>query len=173
LITDEFGLRACHDRRPVRRSARYDLGTCTGPCRNALTPEEYAPIAGRVRGFLSGDGGWIAARLTAAMGEAAEASRFEVAGAIKDRLDFCERFVARQRFLGQFRASATTVTEASSGLAYSFSRGALVELRSRDGGRVLAIPHGLDEPVGDPRMLLDRGNVVYSWGRRERGAALA
>jgi excinuclease ABC subunit C len=168
LITEEFGLRACHDRRPFRRSARYDLGTCTGPCRGAISEAEYAPFAGRVRAFLSGDAEWITARLTAAMGEAAAEARFELAQVVKERIAFCVRFAARQIFLDQFRSAMTTVSEPSSGLEYAFCRGALVELRSREGG-LLPVPDALGEPVEDPRVLLDRANVVYSWTRRERG----
>ena len=51
LLTDEFGLRACQDRQPFRRSAEFDLGTCSGACRSAITTAEYAAIAQRVEGF--------------------------------------------------------------------------------------------------------------------------
>lgn len=155
LITQHFGLRACTDREPYRRSARFDLGTCPGPCRGAITPAGYQAIAARVRAFLDGDDGWITAHLEQAMAQAAEELRFEEAAALRDERDFCVRFASRQRFYRRFRLGVMTVPEPGRGLIYLFEGGELVAIDT-SAGDTLAIPAELSLPLSDERFLLDR-----------------
>ena len=168
LIGDDFGLRTCAARQPFRRSARFDLGTCPGPCRGAIFIEQYFQVVGRVRAFLAGDGSWVETRLVEQMEAAAAALEFERAAEVREQLAFCRRFADRQRFLSQFQHGRVLVNEDSSGLVYSFERG---RLRSLGHGKCeLALPPELSEPVGDPRFLLDRANVVYTWAQRSVGS---
>jgi excinuclease ABC subunit C len=162
LITDEFGLRACQDRQPFRKSARFDLGVCRAPCRDAVSIAEYSEITCRVRAFLDGEERWIVGRLTAAMECAAEALRFERAAEAKERLALCRRFTGRQRFIRAFRESAIPATEPRFGLAYRFERGALVKL-THQAGILLPIPEELAHSPEDARFALDRANLVHSW----------
>ncbi|MBI5947602.1 MAG: GIY-YIG nuclease family protein [Chloroflexi bacterium] len=165
LICEEFGLRACQDRDPYRRSARYDLGFCPGPCRGAISTNDYSLIVERVRAFLEGDASWLAEHLTAGMGRAADDLRFEEAATARERLAFARRFAARQRFIGAFRGGPLTVDEPARGLSYSFERGRLARVVTKDGSP-LPLPPELDSLPDDPCFLLDRANIVYQWGRR-------
>ena len=165
IVTDDFGLRACPDPRPHRRSLRSGLGLCSGPCREAISPESYAEIAARVAAFLGGDEVWIAERLHGQVAGATEALEFERAADLQSRLDFCGRFAERQRFLGGFRGGEIEIIEPSSGLIYRFFRAALAAVTRRDGTRV-PVPAEVAERPDDPREVLDRANVVYDWRRR-------
>ena len=44
ISEDLLHLRACSDAQPSRRSPRYDLGRCPGPCRGKVSKDEYAAI---------------------------------------------------------------------------------------------------------------------------------
>lgn len=166
LVREAFGLRACTDRDPFRRNARYDLGQCPGPCRGAVTRDAYGEAASRARAFLGGDETWVAARLAASMSAAAEELRFEDAAGLREQLAFVARFCARQRFVTAFREGAFTVDEPRFGLTYHFERGALAELRAA-GGEALEVPPELREPPCDPRFALDRANLVREWLHRQ------
>ncbi len=168
LITDEFGLRACQDRHPFRRSARFDLGVCPGPCRDAITVPDYGSIAERARSFLGGDEAWIVGRLASEMERASEELRFERAARARERLAFCRRFAARQRFIGEFRTGTTFVREPAFGLTYRFEQGLVSEVTA-EAGVASDLPPELTGRVEDQRFMLDRANLVYAWlGRNHR-----
>ena len=99
------------------------------------------------------------------MEQAAEALRFERAAEARERLAFCRRFGSRQRFIRAFREDTILAEERRFGLSYRFERGALVLLRDRR-GRELPISAPLAETPDDPRLLLDRANLVYGWLNR-------
>lgn len=162
ILTDEFGLRACPDRQPLRRSARFDLGVCSGPCRSAIAAPDYSRIAGRVESFLLGDGTWIAAHLQSAMKQAADDLRFERAAEARERLAFCRRFATRQAFIRAFREGEVLTEEPRFRLTYRFDRGGLAALCDHAGNQV-PVPPALADPPRDPRFALDRANLVYSW----------
>ncbi|MCC7363156.1 MAG: CoA transferase [Dehalococcoidia bacterium] len=74
FVGEWFGLRSCQDPVPFRRSARFDLGRCPGPCRDAVSVGDYASSVAAATAFLDGEGAWISQRLSAAMEVAAEQS---------------------------------------------------------------------------------------------------
>lgn len=164
LLTDAFGLRACTDREPSRHSARYDLGQCLAPCRGVVSVDDYAQIVHRARQFLEGDSSWVHGRLSAMMEDASASLQFERAAGLRDALEFCGRFAERQRFFNAFETATTTFDEPGSGLRYEFLRGAVVRVADTS-ARDVDIPAELQQPLADPRLLLDRANVVYTWGR--------
>lgn len=162
ILTDVMGLRACVDREPFRRSARFDLDQCLGPCRGGVSPEQYALVVSRARQFLEGDPGWVTRRLGEMMAEASGALRFERAAELRDLSGFCERFGARQRFFQQFDNGELTVHEPGEDLRYRMVRGCVAEVVGSDGGR-MEIPAEVRARPADRRFLLDRANVVYAW----------
>ena len=169
IIHRYFGLRACADRAPFRRSARYDLGSCSGPCRDAITPEAYAIIVGRVEAFLRGEGAWIAGTLAETIGSAAGRLAFEEAAVLRDTSAFCRRFTRRQRFAEAFKHGRVEVVErGTAGRSYRFERGAVARIEA--GGQAVAVPQELSQPPADERFLLDRAHLVYDWLNRGRGA---
>lgn len=167
LVTGVFGLRVCRDPEPFRHSARYDLGTCPGPCRGAISEADYAAMADRVRAFLDGDSKWITEQLTTSMLAAGNALRFEEAARLRDQLDFCRRFCARQRFFKAFESGAVVVEEPALKLCYRFEAGLLCEVRD-DASACLEVPVELAASVSDRRLLLDRANLVYAWIARRK-----
>ena len=169
LLTDTFGLRACTDPQPFRHSPRFDLGQCLAPCRGLVTPSDYGVVVGRVREFLQGDSAWANQRLGSQMTEASEHFQFERAAALRDQIEFCDRFAARQRFFNRFESAGFVTDEPMWGLRYEFSRGSLVRVTDRSGAAA-EVPLELRQPVEDRRLLLDRANVVYGW-RRAVGAS--
>ncbi len=172
ILTEEFGLRSCTDPAPYRRSARFDLGQCSGPCRDAVTPAAYAANASAVRAFLDGDSATVVAGVEHKMAEASASLDFERAALLRDRLGFCERFATRQRFFRAFREGRMTVTDSNAGLTLPFERGVLQRIH-RAGQPDLLIPPDLGQPVADPRILLDRANILYSWKGLARNAPAA
>lgn len=163
ILTDDLGLRACTDAEPVRKSARYDLGQCPGPCRGAISAEQYGSTVSAVRAFLEGDATGVVATLAAKMDEASAALQFERAALLRDRLEFCGRFATRQRFFRQFREGRLVVRDAAAGLIFDFDQGTIARASART-GELVHVPPELVHPPADPRAFLDRANILYAWG---------
>ena len=162
FLCDSFELRACPDRDPFRRSARYDLGRCAGPCRDAISVAEYADRVAQASAFLDGDETWLRARLAGQMHRAADELRFEEAASLRERLAFTQRFCARQRFLARFGEGPSSITERRYGLTYRFERGS-VDAITRDSGAAVPVPDELSARLEDRRFVLDRANVIHDW----------
>jgi len=172
IIRRFLKLRSCEEPEPVRFSLGFEFGYCTGPCRHKISTETYADIVNRVVDFLQGDGDHVIYIITEAMEKASALLRFEKAEELKERLDFCERFCERQRFLHRFKNERLTLHE--NGIVnaiYRFEKGQLTSLRgapseARECKSLLR--QELIHEENDPRFLLDRGNIVYSWIRNEK-----
>jgi hypothetical protein len=95
---------------------------------------------------------------------------FEKAGKLKETLAFCRSFCARQRFIQRFRQATLTVREeGEDGLEYRFQSGRLVRIVPSDGQiREWLVPDELRQLQTDPRFVLDRANLVYSWLMRTK-----
>ncbi len=165
ILSDELGLRACADAVPFRHSARFDLGQCSGPCRAAISTQDYGAIVATARAFLDGDGGALVALLAARMQEASAGFDYERAALLRDRIAFCQRFSARQRFFHQFREGSFTAVDERAQVTLLFERGLLRDLKG-PAQEPLLVPPELDGPLSDPRVFLDRANVLYSWQTR-------
>jgi len=86
------------DRPRLQPCLQYHIGRCLGPCVPGLTTEEqYAEAVRRVRLFLEGRLKDLAAELKRRMLEAAEATRFEEAAALRDLLATVEEMQERQK----------------------------------------------------------------------------
>lgn len=89
LIQKVFRLRTCRDAFFANRSRPcllHQIGRCSAPCVNRVTPGEYAADVGRVRGFLAGRTDEIARELGERMEEASESREYERAAAIRDNI---------------------------------------------------------------------------------------
>ena len=149
----------------------FELGLCSGPCWNGISVSAYGVIVSRVRAFLSGKDDWITGKLLASISSSSAALRYEKAAKLKTELEFCEAFCARQRFIHRFRTGRLTVRELGDrGASFEFAQGNLISVRPFDrksdrpgvGGAEL-IP-----PLADPRQMLDRANLIYSWLSHDR-----
>ena len=178
LIRDHLGLRSCNASVPTDRCIEFELGHCTGPCRNAISPRHYDQVVARTVAFLDGDVSEVAARLAKAMESASERLDFEKAQELKERLGFCNRFGERQRFFAAFRDRKLIVVEEAAdhpARTYVFQLGRLTgngtaaELVAQ-GGEGGSFSAGaavvLDD---DPRFVLDRAAIVHGWLRRNSG----
>jgi excinuclease ABC subunit C len=178
LIRDHLGLRSCSASVPTDRCIEFDLGHCTGPCRNAISPHQYDQVVTRTVAFLDGDVSEVAARLAKAMESASERLDFEKAHELKERLGFCNRLGERQRFFAAFRDRRLVVVEEVEGhadLTYVFQLG---RLTGSGTAAELVAPGAEGGPFSagaavvsdeDPRFLLDRAAIVHGWLRRNSG----
>ena len=171
LVNRHFKLRSCVDPVPFRRSPNFELGLCSGPCRNRTSVPEYEVIVSRVTEFLRGREDWIVRVLSESISESAEALNYEKAAELKTKLDFCRAFCARQRFIHRFKTGTLTIRDLGDRAAsYEFLQGNLISVRPTDrqcspGG---AAGQELIPPMADPRKVLDRANLIYSWLNRDR-----
>jgi len=165
VVNRTLGLRACADRHPFRRSANYDLGFCSGPCRGAIPEVAYQEIVGRVIAFLRGDDTEVALRLQLAIASQAEALAFERCAELERVLGRCRRFCVRQRFIEKFRDGALLLFDDGEGFCYEFAAGRLVGVQhvAKGASSPTSFPQELSEPMADPRALLDRAAIVHGW----------
>ncbi|MBD3367264.1 MAG: hypothetical protein GF405_03680 [Candidatus Eisenbacteria bacterium] len=177
-----LGIRSCSERDPSRRCLAYDIGRCTGPCRGAVTPAAYACVAQEVRSFLLGESERIVEELESLRDGAATARRYEDAAVLRDTTEMCRRFVDRRQFERRFLSIGCRFDD-EDGLEYAFEQGCLLEpdkviVEEGVGRTTNRAPSSFDPrnaglgasrflrcPPGDPRTLLDRTAVVWSWCR--------
>jgi excinuclease ABC subunit C len=77
---------------------QYHIHRCSGPCVEGLTtPEAYAQSVRQVRLFLEGKHSALASELRGRIQEAADDTRFEEAGALRDLLTTVEEMDQRQK----------------------------------------------------------------------------
>ena len=126
VLREALGIRACRDPEPRARCLEHEIGRCVGPCRDAVTPDDYAELVGRARAFLRGESGFVIQRLVTLRDRAAEEHRFEQAAALRDAVDVSRRFIARQRFGRRFLEAECRFVDAD-GIEYAFERGSLVQ----------------------------------------------
>lgn len=75
----------------------FHIGKGTGPCCAAITPQDYAPLVGRVERFLSGHREEFCRELEAEMRAAAAELDFERAARVRDRLEAVNALQERQK----------------------------------------------------------------------------
>ncbi|MFA0765520.1 MAG: hypothetical protein BDTLLHRC_000473, partial [Candidatus Fervidibacter sp.] len=69
-----------------RACLEFHLHRCSGPCVNAISPDEYRRTAQRLCEFLEGRTGEVLRQLEQAMWEAAEREEFEKAAKLRDQI---------------------------------------------------------------------------------------
>jgi len=160
LIHKYLHIRACTESVPGGKSLYYDLGFCRGPCRDKIGTGEYAGLVGDTSDFLNGNGETIIERIERDMDVAVRAREFEKAAALRDKIEFCRRFCARQLFTRRFGSEKLTVLDRSSAdKPHVFVKGHVEQRPDGDGARAAH---------GDRRFLLDRANIIYNWINRNK-----
>ncbi len=76
---------------------RYHTKHCLGPCMTSVSPEEYQKIIQKVIEFLEGKHEDIIDQIKEEMLQAAAEKKFEIAGAIRDKLKAVEDIIEPQR----------------------------------------------------------------------------
>ncbi len=99
LVQRVFGLRTCEDSVFANRSRPcllYQIKRCSGPCVNAISPEDYAADVKRAVLFLEGKEDELLQDLTARMQAAAEKLEFELAAGYRNQIQNIARVREQQ-----------------------------------------------------------------------------
>ena len=182
ILHETLGVRTCRESAPAAKCLDYDLGRCSGPCREAVGPHDYRELVRLTRDFLQGEPIVVLERLEEKRDRAANGNRFEEAARLRDAVETCRRFGAHQRFANEFTAGECRFRCTQDDVEYVFAKGAMVEPRvvvvargrserlideSPDsfhpetaGRRAVAALHG--PPPSDRRVLADRARIVRS-----------
>ena len=105
LLLRTFPIRTCSDGLFRRQQAQgrpcllYHIEKCTGPCIDAVEPEEYGELVDGLAAFLGGDTDQVIYRLTSDMEEAADRQEYEQAARYRDRLSDVRRVLERQEIV--------------------------------------------------------------------------
>ncbi|MET0565435.1 MAG: excinuclease ABC subunit UvrC [Acidimicrobiia bacterium] len=102
-----FPVRTCTDSLFGRQRAQgrpcllYHIEKCSGPCIDAVTPEDYQQMVDGLAAFLSGDTEQVLTDLQVRMWEASERQEFELAARHRDRTDDVRRALLRQEVVSE------------------------------------------------------------------------
>jgi len=97
-----FPVRTCSNAMLERQKAQgrpcllFHIEKCSGPCIDAVTPDDYQGLVDGLASFLSGDTEGVLSDLEAAMWEASEREEFELAARYRDRQEDVRRAMLRQ-----------------------------------------------------------------------------
>jgi excinuclease ABC subunit C len=97
-----FPVRTCSNAMLERQHAQgrpcllYHIEKCSGPCIEAVTPEDYQGMVDGLAAFLSGDTDGVLVDLETSMWDAAEREEFELAARYRDRQEDVRRAMLRQ-----------------------------------------------------------------------------
>ena len=97
-----FPVRTCTDSLFNRQQAQgrpcllYHIEKCSGPCIDAVTPEDYQQMVDGLAAFLRGDTDVVLTDLQVRMWEASERQEFELAARHRDRIEDVRRALLRQ-----------------------------------------------------------------------------
>lgn len=97
-----FPVRTCTDSLFRRQQAQgrpcllFHIEKCSGPCIEAVTPEDYQQMVDGLAAFLRGDTDLVLTELQVRMWEASERQEFELAARHRDRIEDVRRALLRQ-----------------------------------------------------------------------------
>ena len=100
-----FPIRTCSDvkfrnhQRLGRPCLLFHIEKCSGPCIQAVEPDDYAKLVDDLLTFLEGDTQPVLKRLELEMREASDALEFERAGRVRDRLTAVRKAVEKQQMV--------------------------------------------------------------------------
>ena len=141
-----------------------------------LMPEATADHqAGKFPSFLCGESDEVLEHQQSLMETLAARREFERAGKVRDDLEFCRRFLKRQRFSQRFRHECLAIVSIDGAAqTWLFSRGKLIMHAPGAMGRDAVASYLENELVKERSCepdwaLFDRGHVVYSWLYKNRG----
>ena len=105
LLLRTFPMRTCSQgvfdrcRRRNRPCLLYDIERCSGPCVEAISPEDHRAIALDLCDFLDGNTSRVIKRLEASMKASAGAHEYELAAKMRDQLDNVRKVIERQQMV--------------------------------------------------------------------------
>jgi excinuclease ABC subunit C len=167
VIHRYYHIRSCREPIPDEKCMNYEIEKCAGPCRDAVSVDEYRALTRCAESFLDGYDSNIEEDILGEMKDAASKRLYEKAKLLKNTLEFCRRFSARQSFIRKFRAGRLILKETNNkNLQHIFDRGWWIE-----GGEQISGSAGMmnnerqkkERSVQDPRFVTDRANIIYNW----------
>jgi excinuclease ABC subunit C len=102
-----FPVRTCTDSLFGRQRAQgrpcllYHIEKCSGPCIDAVNPEDYQQMVDGLAAFLRGDTEQVLTDLQVRMWEASERQEFELAARHRDRIEDVRRALLRQEVVSE------------------------------------------------------------------------
>lgn len=171
IILKFFNMRLCKESNPLTKCLYHDLKYCPAPCILNIMPLEYTDIVNRVQDFLGGNTGYIIPLLTAKLNTHICAVEFECAQDIQRQIDFLNSFSERQKFFNKFRYGKLKIYKRTNrNPSYIFSKGRLRIYDSPASNKIIESNNRLlytdNEIFNDPRIMLDRANIVFNWLNR-------
>lgn len=106
LLLRTFPIRTCSDnklaehQRLGRPCLLFHIEQCAGPCVGEITSEDYEGLVRKLIRFLEGDTEDVIKELNARMREASNATEFELAARLRDRLSSVERAIEKRQIAG-------------------------------------------------------------------------
>ena len=135
FLNKTFQLRDCNNtffKNRQRPCLTHQIGRCTAPCVNLVSPEEYAKDVNAALEFLRGKNQKLLSSLEKRMEEAAKFERFEVAAKIRDSLYAVERILEKQPVVSDSRE----IDQDAIGF-YGDERGTMIGMLHVRQGRIL------------------------------------
>src|SRR5918992_1780706 len=126
LLLRTFPVRTCSQgvfdrcRRRNRPCLLYDIERCSGPCVNAVTPEEHRVIVDDLSDFLDGNFKPVLRRLEESMKDASSRQEYEVAAKMRDQLENVRKVIERQQMVSGEKADLDVVGLAEDELEAAF-----------------------------------------------------
>jgi excinuclease ABC subunit C len=126
LLLRTFPMRTCSQgvfdrcRRRNRPCLLFDIERCSGPCVDAVSPDEHRRIALELCDFLDGNTKPVLSRLETAMRSAATAQEYEVAAKMRDQLDNVRKAIERQQMVSSNREEMDVIGVAEDELEAAF-----------------------------------------------------
>lgn len=97
ILRSAYRIRTCSRRLAKRKRPclNYDIGLCSAPCAERITPEEYRENVNKAMRFLSGSDDGVETLIESKMTAAAAREEFERAMVYRDRLEMLKRLRER------------------------------------------------------------------------------
>jgi len=193
ILHEALGVRTCSERVPSAKCLDHDIDRCAGPCRGAVSRDDYLKLVAAAREFLRGDARAVRDSLVGARESASDAMRYEEAARLQEAIETCTRFAALESFAGRFAVGDCALEADPCGVEYRFSKGALVSpvevivargsgghLAEKDDGAFSpesagkrAVSALRRSPPSDRRAIADRILIVGSWLRHKGGRGIS
>ena len=193
-----FPVRTCTDSLFGRQRAQgrpcllYHIEKCSGPCIEAVTPEDYQQMVDGLAAFLRGDTDLVLTDLQVRMWEASERQEFELAARHRDRIEDVRRALLRQEVVSDRPEDFDLIAFHGDDLESAFQilhvrKGRLVgrlgtvvdrveELTNAElMGRVIRQLYGEDDPPGQVLVEIEPAekDLLQAWLAERRGTKVS
>ena len=169
IIQKYFRFRICSEASPVSKCVYYDIELCMGPCTGKILPFAYTATVNDVVCFLNGNVNGLLHELNKELKLCINSLEFENAEKIRKMIEFCLAYTKKQYHHNLFKNKTIEIYNKVTGeVKYSFYHGRINFFTCKadkfltDSGIIEHEHH----PFFDPRILLDRSDIIYSWLNR-------